>query len=579
MTIKRLYIWAVVVWSAVLFALVVLVWVSGRAHEEVAESQSRRYRSFHLADELRQSSDDLTRLVRAYVATGDPCYRDYFHEVIAIRSGDRARPERYERSYWDLVGKGGARPTPCGEAKSLEERMREVGFSPREFELLQDAKELSDALAEVEEDAMHVMVGEYRDDDGNFTVIGVPNPVLAQQLVYDENYHAAKARIMKAINRFIDHVDERTTAEVMESLEREGFYLHLSWPLGVLAVGVSFTMFGLMARYGVLPLRRLRGAVVDFSDGKYHRRPQGGRAAFAEIEDLTKAFDRMSDVIVRDIDHREKVERELGEARDAAETAYRKVKEDLDAAAKIQQSLLPVNMPSPPGLTFAFACQPCEELGGDTLNVFMLDDDHVGIYLLDVSGHGVQAALLASTLSHVLTPMRSDDSVLWERHAEGGYTVAPPRLVAQRLNVRFPINLETAQYFTLHYGVLNVNDHSYRFISGGHPGPRLVSAAGECATLDAAGPGIGLLEDARFDEGRVQLELGDRVLFVSDGVLEAANADGDLYQDEQLGRCITGLVGTSLNESLQRMIDDVVVWSAGEQEDDVSVVALEVGGE
>ncbi|QQL45589.1 PP2C family protein-serine/threonine phosphatase [Sulfuriroseicoccus oceanibius] len=579
MAIKHLFIGVVVGWSVLVIALVALVWASGGAHKDVAVGQHRRYESFHLADELRQSSDDLTRLVRAYVATGDPRYRQYFYEVVAIRNGESPRPQRYERSYWDLVGRDGTRPTEQGEAKSLEDRMRELQFTDHEFELLQQAREKSDALATVEEDAMQAVNGVFRDEEGNFTVQAAPNQHLAMQLVYNDRYHRAKAEIMRTINEFIDHVDKRTSDEVMASLDRERFYLYLSWPLGGLAVLVSLALFGLIAKYGVVPLRRLRAAVVEFSDGKYHRRPQGDRAAFSEVQDLARSFDSMSDVIVRDIDHRKKVGRELEVAKNSAEAAYRKVKEDLEAAAKIQHALLPSNMPVLKGYKFAFAYQPCEELGGDTLNVFPLDEDRVGVYLLDVSGHGVQAALLASTLSHVMSPMRSDDSVLWQRDVDGGYTLAPPRLVAQRLNVRFPINMETVQYFTIHYGVLNVREGSYRFISAGHPGPRLVSASGDCRTLDAMGPGIGLIEGAKFEEGEAQLERGDRVLFFSDGVLEAANSDGELYQDAQLQRCVKRLRKHGLKDCLRALIVDVVAWSDGEQEDDVSVVAIEVTGD
>lgn len=71
--------------------------------KQLNQAHDIRYRSFLVADELRQSSDDLTRMARAYVDTGDPRFESYFWKILAIRNGETARPARYERSYWDLV--------------------------------------------------------------------------------------------------------------------------------------------------------------------------------------------------------------------------------------------------------------------------------------------------------------------------------------------------------------------------------------------------------------------------------------------------------------------------------------------
>ena len=98
--------------------------------------------------------------------------------------------------------------------------------------------------------------------------------------------------------------------------------------------------------------------------------------------------------------------------------AGERMKNDLVAAAKIQQSLLPRRLEEVPGVNLTWAFKPCDELAGDIFNAFLLDEKHVGLYLVDVSGHGVVAALLAVTLNHVLSPVPSQHSLL-RQHIEG----------------------------------------------------------------------------------------------------------------------------------------------------------------
>ena len=104
-------------------------------------------------------------------------------------------------------------------------------------------------------------------------------------------------------------------------------------------------------------------------------------------------------------------------------------------------------------MNFAWVFKPCEELGGDILNVFMLDEQQVGLYLLDVSGHGVTAALLSVTLNRVLSPAPSPHSLLKQQGR-----LMPPAEVAEQLNREFPMDPTTGQYFTLLYGILMLTD-------------------------------------------------------------------------------------------------------------------------
>jgi sigma-B regulation protein RsbU (phosphoserine phosphatase) len=147
-----------------------------------------------------------------------------------------------------------------------------------------------------------------------------------------------------------------------------------------------------------------------------------------------------------------------------------RMRRDLEAAAKIQAAFLPKSLPSISGLNFAWAFHPCESLAGDFLNVCALDAENVGLYLLDVRGHGVAAALLSVTLSRVLSPADAD-SMLLRRDGQPGEKLVPPGEVADRLANKFPWDEATEQFFTIVYGILNVRTRQFRYVSAGHPGP------------------------------------------------------------------------------------------------------------
>lgn len=118
--------------------------------KKVDHANELRLQSYLLADELRHSSDDLTRMVRTYVATGDPLSREHYQEILDIRDGKKPRPVAYNDIYWDLVLADEQRPRPSKQAIPLLELMRQVGFTESEFACLAKAKANSDVLTRTE---------------------------------------------------------------------------------------------------------------------------------------------------------------------------------------------------------------------------------------------------------------------------------------------------------------------------------------------------------------------------------------------------------------------------------------------
>ncbi len=176
---------------------------------KIQQANDNRYASFQLATQLRQSSDDLTRMVRTYVATGDPLYKQHYQEILDIRDGKKPRPLAYQNIYWDLVSASDHRPRGFGPAVALLDLMKSQGFSADELGKLAEAKANSDGLTRIEFDAMKMIEQPKVSDVRRLKAIEVLN---------DAVYHQAKAGIMLPINDFYELVEQRTQKKLDETL-------------------------------------------------------------------------------------------------------------------------------------------------------------------------------------------------------------------------------------------------------------------------------------------------------------------------------------------------------------------------
>lgn len=255
-----------------------------------------------------------------------------------------------------------------------------------------------------------------------------------------------------------------------------------------------------------------------------------------------------------------------------------RLKSGLEAAGQIQRSFLPTTKPRIPGFDFAWDSRPSARLGGDMFHVVSIDKDNVGVYVLDVTGEGVSAALLATNLSRILSSASDPESVLVERTDDGStYRVLEPADVAKRLNQRFS-GQESNQYFTLVYGVLHLASRQFRFTSAGHP-PLLHQRAGASPRmLDVGGYPIGMAPESEpFQQGTVRLESGDRLLMYSDGLPDAMNTEGDVFGAARLIDSVTRLHSRSVDEMVHTLMSELAEWRGDdERNDDVTIVALEV---
>lgn len=170
------------------------------------EAHEVRYKSYLLADQLRQSSDELTRMARTYVATGDILFKNQFYNVLDIRNGIKPRPLNYERPYWDLQHRDQIQDLDAvGDSKSLLSLMKESGFSSNELSLLKESLENSDELVALENQAFKTV------EENNFSN---ESKAMAIQILYGDKYLNAKRNIMKPIYEFFTSIDKRTLADV-----------------------------------------------------------------------------------------------------------------------------------------------------------------------------------------------------------------------------------------------------------------------------------------------------------------------------------------------------------------------------
>ena len=270
--------------------------------------------------------------------------------------------------------------------------------------------------------------------------------------------------------------------------------------------------------------------------------------------------------------------RELEVLNEKLQSANEKMKRDLDAGAVVQQSLLPSSLPDTQSVNFAWSFRPCDELAGDFLNIFPLTDDHIGLYVVDVSGHGVAASLLSVTISRVLTPAPFVSSLLVESiPGSDEKRITPPSEVMSQLNARFQMDVSAAQFFTIAYAVYNIKTREFRYASGGHPPIVLTSLGQKPRMLEAEGFPIGVTDEADFDEHTMSLEPGDRICLYSDGVPEAMNAKIEEFGDQRLLKSLADSQSLSLEDSVSALMADTEAW-CGESgpKDDISILAMEI---
>jgi sigma-B regulation protein RsbU (phosphoserine phosphatase) len=204
----------------------------------------------------------------------------------------------------------------------------------------------------------------------------------------------------------------------------------------------------------------------------------------------------------------------------ALEASEAHMKAEINRAATYVRSLLDPPMEGAVHADWRFV--PCEALGGDVFGFHWIDEDHLAMYVIDVSGHGVGPALMGVSAMNLIK------SGSLERAQ-----VLDPTRTLQALNAAFPMARHDGMYFTIWYGIYNKRTRELSWSGGGHP-PSFLLRGGTLRRLESTTYMIGIVEDYDAPTERITIEPGDRLYLFSDGVFELHLKDGGIWGLDQL---------------------------------------------
>jgi sigma-B regulation protein RsbU (phosphoserine phosphatase) len=253
---------------------------------------------------------------------------------------------------------------------------------------------------------------------------------------------------------------------------------------------------------------------------------------------------------------------------------------DLRAAADIQSSLIPRSSPDVNSLDMAWRFVPCSTIGGDIFNVVPLDDDHLAIYVVDVSGHGVPAAMVTVSVAQSLTQHAGIVIEPRSRRVEDGApsVIRAPSNVLELLDEEFPMD-RFDKYFTMVYMVLNTKTGVVRYCNAAHPQPIVLRRGGRVELMEAGGTIVGLGGVMPYDEGELVLEYGDRIFMFTDGIAEFTSESGEEYGEQRLAELLCDRSVDSVQAACDGVVSALGDFGRGRPpNDDITVLGLEFLG-
>jgi len=296
------------------------------------------------------------------------------------------------------------------------------------------------------------------------------------------------------------------------------------------------------------------------------------------LDYITKPFDR-DELLARLEAHLKRihVNRRLIKANRELQSKQRDQTKDLEAAAEIQRTLLPKTQISIRNLDIAWKCVPCENVGGDIFNFFRLDENHWAIYILDVTGHGVSAAMASVSISQMMDP-NTGHLVKAGISEPPYYKITSPAEVMLGLDRAYPMG-RFGRYFSISYMILNIQTGELHYSNAAHPYPLLVRASGEVELLKTGGTIIGLGGILPFEEEKLTLNRGDKMFLYTDGITEHRDNNSDFYGDERFYREAATQRRQPVANIIDHIISSVMGFSDQKPNDDVSLMAFEYVGD
>jgi sigma-B regulation protein RsbU (phosphoserine phosphatase) len=259
-----------------------------------------------------------------------------------------------------------------------------------------------------------------------------------------------------------------------------------------------------------------------------------------------------------------------------------RIDQDLSAAANIQRSLLPRRASFLEGLKVAWEFKPCEKIGGDIFNLTQLDKEHWAIYIIDVAGHGVPAAMVAVSVFQYLQP-QSGHTMMMPRDSLKAQRVRTPAQVLEFLDREFTFD-RFNNFFTMNYVIVNTKTGRLTSSSAGHPPPILLRKDGTLKLLRKGGRPLGTIdlrlsdeEPIIYEEEHERLSAGDKLIFYTDGVYEYQNAQGLFYGNERFYNRLKELKDQTVDRLVAAVFESLLIFGNNAvPKDDISLLGVEL---
>ncbi|SFJ79738.1 PP2C family protein-serine/threonine phosphatase [Jannaschia pohangensis] len=248
---------------------------------------------------------------------------------------------------------------------------------------------------------------------------------------------------------------------------------------------------------------------------------------------------------------------------------------DLDEARKLQRAFIPDSTWRIGRSELSLQLVTSGQIGGDLVGYFPISDTEIGLYSIDVSGHGVASALLTGRLAGLFSfsSRRSNIAFL-----DNGRDVHSPEEVMSRLNEFMLREMDSDIYFTAVLAYVDLRSGHLTFSQAGHPHPLVRRADGSVERIGRGGPPVGLLPEAEFDCITIRLNPGDAFLAYSDGMTECTDTWGDMLEEEGLMDLLAGIPEDT--EAAVASLEQAVNAHSGinDFEDDISMLLFRFGG-
>jgi len=247
-------------------------------NDKQTEEADVRYYSYILANEFRQTSLDLTRLCRTFISTGDIKYYNAYWDIVKWRNGELARPNYVDEKLYP------------GIKKKQTDIMKELEFSSKEFELLTQAGNVSNALIDTETQAME-SIKQGKIVSGPFSAMtGESLKEFATRIVFSENYHNEANKVMAPVKLFFTALNERTSKGLLDSQKSASKWLNFSLALQVLTALSILILIYILMHSLFKPLQKAIDAMQDIGNGEGDLKQRLVDTNNDELSDLGKGF-------------------------------------------------------------------------------------------------------------------------------------------------------------------------------------------------------------------------------------------------------------------------------------------------